>query len=89
MSKPKFHIGIIGAGLGGLAAAIAIANAGHRVTIVEQAPALGEVSSRLFSPLPTPLFWDKLMQWRDDETLTAAPHRSVLAFRSHPIRRGY
>jgi salicylate hydroxylase len=38
---------IVGAGLGGLAAAIAIARAGHRVTIVERAPKLGEVSISL------------------------------------------
>ena len=45
MSTPKFHVAIVGAGLGGLAAAIGIARAGHKVTILEQAPALGEVSS--------------------------------------------
>ena len=41
------HVGIVGAGLGGLAAAIGIARAGHRVTILEQAAALGEVSRTL------------------------------------------
>lgn len=35
---------IVGAGLGGLAAAIGISKAGHRVTILEQAEQLGEVS---------------------------------------------
>ena len=44
MSSPKYHVAIVGAGLGGLAAAIAIARAGHKVTILEQATALGEVS---------------------------------------------
>lgn len=43
MAKVQLHVGIIGAGLGGLAAAIPIAKAGHKVTILEQAPALGEV----------------------------------------------
>jgi 2-polyprenyl-6-methoxyphenol hydroxylase-like FAD-dependent oxidoreductase len=43
MSKASFHVAIVGAGLGGLAAAIGIARAGHRVTVIEQAPALGEV----------------------------------------------
>jgi salicylate hydroxylase len=38
---------IVGAGLGGLGAAIAIARAGHRVTIVERAPKLGEVGISL------------------------------------------
>jgi len=44
MGKPEYHVGLIGAGLGGLAAAIGIARAGHKVTIIEQAPMLGEVS---------------------------------------------
>lgn len=43
MSPPRFHVAIVGAGLGGLAAAIGIARAGHKVTILEQAPMLGEV----------------------------------------------
>jgi salicylate hydroxylase len=47
MSNPRFHVGIVGAGLGGLAAAIGIAHAGHKVTVLEQARTLGEVSSDL------------------------------------------
>ncbi|RFU26959.1 hypothetical protein B7463_g9381, partial [Scytalidium lignicola] len=42
MSRPQLHVAIVGAGLRGLAAAIAIALGGHRVTILEQAPKLGE-----------------------------------------------
>ncbi len=34
---------IVGAGLGGLATAIALASTGHTVTIYEQAAELGEV----------------------------------------------
>ncbi|KIM92686.1 hypothetical protein OIDMADRAFT_139218 [Oidiodendron maius Zn] len=41
---------IVGAGLGGLAAAIAITRAGHRVTIVERAPELGEVGAGIQVP---------------------------------------
>ncbi|KAL8666948.1 MAG: hypothetical protein Q9168_007381 [Polycauliona sp. 1 TL-2023] len=38
----KMHVVIVGAGLGGLAAAIGIARTGHEVTILEKAAALGE-----------------------------------------------
>ena len=47
MAERKVHVGIVGAGLGGLAAAIGIARAGHKVTILEQAATLGEVSLNL------------------------------------------
>jgi 2-polyprenyl-6-methoxyphenol hydroxylase-like FAD-dependent oxidoreductase len=44
MATHNFTVAIIGAGLGGLAAGIGIARAGHDVTILEQASALAEVS---------------------------------------------
>lgn len=37
------HVGLCGAGIGGLAAAIAIAQGGARVTVLEAAEELGEV----------------------------------------------
>jgi len=40
----KLNIIIAGAGLGGLATAIALARSGHSVRVFEQAPALAEVS---------------------------------------------
>jgi NADPH-dependent 2,4-dienoyl-CoA reductase/sulfur reductase-like enzyme len=42
--KLRLKVVIVGAGLGGLAAAIATRTAGHDVLILEQAPALGEVT---------------------------------------------
>jgi cation diffusion facilitator CzcD-associated flavoprotein CzcO len=47
MSKPQFHVGIVGAGLGGLAAAIGVARAGHKVTILEQSSTVNEVRNNL------------------------------------------
>lgn len=39
----RLNIIVVGAGLGGLAAAIALARRGHTVTVLEQAPVIGEV----------------------------------------------
>lgn len=44
MSLPA-RVAVAGAGLGGLAAALAFARRGSRVTVVERAPALGEVGA--------------------------------------------
>jgi salicylate hydroxylase len=48
-SKSTFqlHIAIVGGGIGGLATAAFMSQAGHRVTLFEQAPALGEVGAGL------------------------------------------
>ena len=62
MAERKINIGIVGAGLGGLAAAIGIARAGHQVTIFEQAAALGEVS--LEPVAKTNLTNSALTDWR-------------------------
>ena len=45
MSDRTLKVGIVGAGLGGLAAAIAIARAGAEVTVLEAASALGEIGA--------------------------------------------
>lgn len=45
-SRPV-HVGIIGAGIGGLAAAIAMSQAGAQVTVLEAAEELGEVCPNL------------------------------------------
>lgn len=54
-SRIRLNIIVVGAGLGGLAAAIALARRGHNVTVFEQAPELGEVSGHaLFVVLSIP-----------------------------------
>jgi salicylate hydroxylase len=42
-SQLALSIVVVGAGLGGLATAIALASSGHSVTVYEQAAKLGEV----------------------------------------------
>jgi 2-polyprenyl-6-methoxyphenol hydroxylase-like FAD-dependent oxidoreductase len=75
-TKTQFHIAIVGAGLGGLAAAISIAQGGHKATILEQATELGEVSP---SSIPHLLYFLRL--------LTFIPSRSEQESKSHPIPR--
>jgi cation diffusion facilitator CzcD-associated flavoprotein CzcO len=72
MSKPVYHVAIVGAGLGGLAAAIAISRAGHRVTVIEQAQQLGEVSHQLVTRLDA---YSERFRWE-------------LVFKYHQIRQG-
>ncbi|KAJ5832495.1 FAD binding domain containing protein [Penicillium riverlandense] len=50
MPSDQLHVAIIGAGLGGLAAAIGISRTGHKVTILEQAEELGEVGAGIQIP---------------------------------------
>ncbi|KAL9604928.1 MAG: hypothetical protein Q9219_000116 [cf. Caloplaca sp. 3 TL-2023] len=50
MSKPALNICIVGAGIGGLAAAIGITRAGHRVIVLEQAGALSEIGAGIQVP---------------------------------------
>ena len=43
----NLNIAVVGAGIGGLSAALALLRGGHRVTVLEQAPQLGEVGAGL------------------------------------------
>ena len=44
MAVNDIHVGLVGAGIGGLAAAIALRRAGARVAVLEAAQVLGEVA---------------------------------------------
>ena len=41
----KLNVIVVGAGLGGLASAVALQKKGHRVRVLEQAPEIAEVSN--------------------------------------------
>ena len=45
MGKQELNVGIIGAGIGGVLASIAIARAGAKVTVLEAASELGEIGA--------------------------------------------
>lgn len=45
MSPKTLNVGIVGAGIGGLTAAIAVARAGATVTLLEAAHELGEIGA--------------------------------------------
>ncbi|MEV4947138.1 FAD-dependent monooxygenase [Streptomyces sp. NPDC053755] len=47
VTSPPLHIAVVGGGIGGLAAALATARAGHRVTLVERAARFGEIGAGL------------------------------------------
>lgn len=65
-ARLSINIVIVGCGLGGLAAAHALAKAGHKVTILEDAPAIGEVGAGIqVSPNVSKL----LIRWGLDEPL--------------------
>ncbi|KAG8931268.1 hypothetical protein FRC02_002990 [Tulasnella sp. 418] len=65
-ARLSLNIVIVGCGLGGLAAAHALAKAGHKVTVLEDAPAIGEVGAGIqVSPNVSKL----LIRWGLGETL--------------------
>ncbi|KDQ55785.1 hypothetical protein JAAARDRAFT_37206 [Jaapia argillacea MUCL 33604] len=62
------NISIIGCGLGGLAAAFCLARAGHKVSIFESAPAIGEVGAGIQM---TPNLTRLLIRWGCGDVLKA------------------
>lgn len=52
-SQKTLNVGIVGAGIGGLTAAIAVARAGAKVTLLEAAHELGEIGAgiQVYNPM--------------------------------------
>lgn len=63
---PELNVGICGAGIGGLAAAIAVCQAGGRVTVLEAAPELGEIGAGIQM---TPNVARLLIKWGVDKVI--------------------
>ena len=57
MAKEKLDVGIVGAGIGGVMAAIAIAHVGGKATVLEAAEQLGEIGAgiQMVCSIPDPL----------------------------------
>jgi salicylate hydroxylase len=66
ITMPELHVGICGAGIGGLAAAIAIAKAGAKVTVLEAALELGEIGAGIQM---TPNVARLLIKWGVDKVI--------------------
>ncbi len=47
VTSSPLHIAVVGGGIGGLTAALAVARSGHRVTVVERAARFGEIGAGL------------------------------------------
>ena len=63
MAGRDIHVGLVGAGIGGLATAIALRRAGAKVTVLESAPILREVCYfRCYPQYHT----DRATDWRRD-----------------------
>lgn len=81
LATQPLKVAIIGAGLGGLTAAIALRRAGHEVVIYEQAPVLGDVGAGITI---TPNAWKGLASLGLADRLTAqADEVPQQAIRAH------
>lgn len=77
----QLHILIVGCGLGGLAAAHCLAQAGHKITLFESAPAIGEIGAGI---QVTPNVTRLLIRWGlGDKLAQIAVRPEALVFRRY------
>jgi salicylate hydroxylase len=78
--KQDLHVGIVGAGMGGIAAAIALARAGAKVSVLETAIELGEIGAGIQM---TPNVARLLTRWGVDEVIG----ENLVSFKELNMRR--
>lgn len=78
VTTSPLHIAVVGGGIGGLAAALATARAGHRVTLVERAARFGEIGAGLQLAPNASLALDELGVLPAVRTSAVAPPRLVM-----------
>ncbi|MCX5402159.1 FAD-dependent monooxygenase [Streptomyces sp. NBC_00102] len=78
VTSSPLHIAVVGGGIGGLAAALATARAGHRVTLVEQANRFGEIGAGLQLAPNASLALDELGVLAAVRHTAVAPPRLVM-----------
>ncbi|KAF5697084.1 salicylate hydroxylase [Fusarium mundagurra] len=91
-AKPVLRVLIVGCGLGGLASALALAEAGHRVTVFERSPKLQEIGAGIqLAPNATRLLrhwgvYEKVLEYADrPEFGTFRSYRGHIISQSPPV----
>ncbi len=79
VTSSPLHLAVVGGGIGGLAAALAVARSGHRVTVVERAARFGEIGAGLQLAPNASLALEELGVLDAVQRSAVAPPRLVMA----------